>query len=192
MELGQQIKKYRGELQLSQEELAERVYVSRQTISNWENDKSYPDVKSLVMLSEIFHTSVDTLIKGDLETMKEQIKAEDISNFKRMNTIFSILFICAIVLPIPLYEFLGVVGIILWVILFAVTMYFAIIVEKQKKKFDMQTYKEIVAFYEGKKLDEIDKAREEGKRPYQKVVLAIISGLVTVMFVLIFEFIFLR
>ena len=52
MELGKQIKKHRQEVQLSQEELAERVYVSRQTISNWENDKSYPDVNSLVLLSE--------------------------------------------------------------------------------------------------------------------------------------------
>ena len=47
MELGKQIKKHRQEAQLSQEELAERIYVSRQTISNWENDKSYPDVNSL-------------------------------------------------------------------------------------------------------------------------------------------------
>lgn len=39
---------------LSQEELASRIYVSRQTISNWKNDKSYPDVNSLVLLSEIF------------------------------------------------------------------------------------------------------------------------------------------
>ncbi len=38
MELGKQIKKYRQEVQLSQEELADRVYVSRQTISNWENE----------------------------------------------------------------------------------------------------------------------------------------------------------
>ena len=44
MELGKQIKECRQAAGLSQEELAERVYVSRQTISNWENDKSYPDV----------------------------------------------------------------------------------------------------------------------------------------------------
>lgn len=41
MELNAQIKKYRTELNLSQEELAEKVYVTRQTISNWENGKSY-------------------------------------------------------------------------------------------------------------------------------------------------------
>ena len=71
MELGKQIRKYRQEAQLSQEELAERIYVSRQTVSNWENDKSYPDVNSLVILSETFHISLDKLIKGDLDMMKE-------------------------------------------------------------------------------------------------------------------------
>ena len=71
MELGNQIKKYRSELQISQEQLADRIYVSRQTISNWENEKSYPDVNSLVLLSEVFQTSIDNLIKGDIEIMKE-------------------------------------------------------------------------------------------------------------------------
>lgn len=76
MELGNQIKRYRNEGNLSQEALAEKVYVSRQTVSNWENDKSYPDVKSLLLLSEVFHTSLDTLIKGDVEIMKQQVKQE--------------------------------------------------------------------------------------------------------------------
>lgn len=51
IELGKQIKKYRLEAKYSQEELADKVYVSRQTISNWENDKNYPDIKSLVLIS---------------------------------------------------------------------------------------------------------------------------------------------
>ena len=76
MELGKQIKKHRQEVQLSQEKLADRVYVSRQTISNWENDKSYPDVNSLVLLSEIFQISLDNLIKGDIEVMKDVIQNE--------------------------------------------------------------------------------------------------------------------
>ena len=50
-------------------------------------------------------------------------------------------------------------------------------VERWKKKFDIQTYKEIVAFTEGRTLTEIEKAREEGKRPYQKALLAAGSGL---------------
>ena len=82
MELGNQIKKYRSELQISQEQLADRIYVSRQTISNWENEKSYPDVNSLVLLSEVFQTSIDKLIKGDIEIMKEKINEQEI---KKLN-----------------------------------------------------------------------------------------------------------
>ena len=58
MELGEQLKAYRQKVPLSQEELANRVYVSRQTISNWENNKTYPDVNSLVLLSEVFQVSL--------------------------------------------------------------------------------------------------------------------------------------
>ena len=51
MELYKQIKRYRTDMNLSQEELAEKIYVTRQTISNWENDKSYPGIHSLLLLS---------------------------------------------------------------------------------------------------------------------------------------------
>ena len=57
MELSKQIKKYRTEANLSQEELADKIYVSRQTISNWENEKNYPDIKSLVLMSCLLYTS---------------------------------------------------------------------------------------------------------------------------------------
>ena len=58
-------------------------------------------------------------------------------------------------------------------------MYFAVQVEKVKKDNDVQTYKEIVAFSEGKLLDDIQKQREIGKRPYQKFFLVIGSALIT-------------
>ena len=48
MELNEQIKKYRTEMNISQEELAEKIYVTRQSISNWENGKTYPDIHSLL------------------------------------------------------------------------------------------------------------------------------------------------
>ncbi|HFL5474022.1 TPA: helix-turn-helix domain-containing protein, partial [Streptococcus pyogenes] len=65
MEIGQQMIRYRKQQTLSQEELVEKVYVSRQSISNWENDKTYPDIHSLLLLSQIFQVSLDQLIKGD-------------------------------------------------------------------------------------------------------------------------------
>lgn len=179
MELGKQIKKHRQEVQLSQEKLADRVYVSRQTISNWENDKSYPDVNSLVLLSEIFQISLDNLIKGDIEVMKDVIQKEEIVKINRYGKIYTIMLIVTVVSAVPLFMWLGVWAFIPWGIIWALSMYFAFQVEKVKKDNDVQTYKEIVAFSEGKLLDDIQKQREIGKRPYQKIFLVIGSALIT-------------
>ena len=179
MELGKQIKKYRQEVQLSQEELADRVYVSRQTISNWENDKSYPDVNSLVLLSETFQISLDNLIKGDIEVMKDVIQKEEIVKMNRYGKIYTIMLIVTAISVVPLFMWLGVWAFIPWGIIWALSMYFAVQVEKVKKDNDVQTYKEIVAFSEGKLLDDIQKQREIGKRPYQKIFLVIGSALIT-------------
>ena len=179
MELGKQIKKHRQEVQLSQEELAERVYVSRQTISNWENDKSYPDVNSLVLLSETFQISLDNLIKGDIEIMKDVIQKEEIEKMNRYGKIYTIMLIVTAVSAVPLFILLGVWALIPWCIIWGISMYFAIMLEKIKKDNDVQTYKEIVAFSEGQLLDDIQKQREIGKRPYQKILLVIGSGLIT-------------
>lgn len=186
MELGKQIRKYRKEQSLSQDELAEKVYVSRQTISNWENDKSYPDVNSLILLSEVFHTSIDNLIKGDVEVMKEQVKNEDQKEFEKISRIFSVLFLAMMITPIPLIHYLKYAGIAIWVLLAVVTLYFSFIVEKKKKQFDIQTYREIIAFMEGEKLDEIAKAREEGKTSYQKILLSVGAAVVTLVLAIIF------
>ena len=179
MELGKQIKMHRQEAHLSQEELANRVYVSRQTISNWENDKSYPDVNSLVLLSEIFQISLDNLIKGDIEVMKDVIQKEEIEKMNRYGKIYTIMLIVTAVSAVPLFMWLGVWAFIPWGIIWVSSMYFAFKIEKIKKDNDVQTYKEIVAFSEGKLLDDIHKQREIGKRPYQKILLVIGSALIT-------------
>lgn len=180
MELGKQIKNCRQGANLSQEELAERVYVSRQTISNWENDKNYPDVHSLVLLSEIFQISLDKLIKGDIERMREEIKKEEVTKLNRYGMIYTVLLAVMLVSVVPLVHWLGNLGFIPWGVIFAITMFFALKVEKVKKDNDIQTYKEIVAFAEGKGLDEIQKQREIAKRPYQKILLVIGSAVVAV------------
>lgn len=185
MEIGKQIKKYRTEMKVSQDELAEKVFVSRQTISNWENNKSYPDVKSLLLLSSIFGVSLDVLIKGDLEEMKKEVKTEDIEGFKHDSAIFSVLMLIMILVPVPLAKFWGRIGIGIWALIVIITIYYAIRIEKQKKNFDIQTYKEIIAFSEGKNLNELEKNREYGKRPYQKFLLAMGSGVLAIVVAII-------
>lgn len=181
MELSIQIKKYRTELHLSQEELAEKVYVTRQTISNWENEKSYPDIHSLLLLSSLFNVSLDQLIKGDIEKMKEIISEQEIKKFNYYGSIYTVHLAVLIISAVPLFMWLGRYAYIPFGILFIITMYWALKVEKLKKKNDIQTYKEIVAFTEGKKLDELHKAVEVGKRPYQNILKVIISAGVTAM-----------
>ena len=65
MNLSKQIKRLREEAGFSQEELSEKIYVSRQTISNWENAKTYPDIISIIKLSDLYQISLDELLKGD-------------------------------------------------------------------------------------------------------------------------------
>ena len=80
MELGKQIKKYRQEAQLSQEELADRVYVSRQTISNWELNETAPNPEQLKLLSQALDISIDELLDNDINS----IMKEKITNIEKM------------------------------------------------------------------------------------------------------------
>ena len=188
MELGKQIKMYHQDAQLSQEVLADRVYVSRQTISNWENDKSYPDVNSLVLLSEIFQISLDKLIKGDIEVMKDVIQKEEIEKMNHYGKIYTTMLIATVVSAVPLFMWLGVWAFIPWGILWIISMYFALKIEKIKKDNDVQTYKEIVAFSEGKRSDDIQKQREICKRPYQAILMAICCALIALITCIVIGF----
>lgn len=72
MEIGKIIKKYRTEKELTQEELANILFVSRQLISKWENGKSYPDLNQLIQLSDYFDLSLDELMRGDKQMIKKK------------------------------------------------------------------------------------------------------------------------
>lgn len=65
MDIGAKIKTARIQSGLTQEQAAEALGVSRQTISNWENEKTYPDIVSVVKMSDLYHVSLDHLLKGD-------------------------------------------------------------------------------------------------------------------------------
>lgn len=190
MELGNHIKHYRNEKGLSQEELAERVYVTRQTISNWENNKNYPDINSIVLLSEVFEISIDNLIKGDLEEMKKEINSEEVKKLNFYSLMMAILMIAAIISLVPLIKFIGVYAFIVYFALLACALVFALKIEKIKKNNDIQTYKEIVAFTEGKRLDEIQKIEERAKRPYQKIVLSLSIAVIVVLIFVVMALLF--
>ena len=78
MEIGKKLKKARQEAGLTQEQAAEQIYVSRQTISNWENERTYPDIISVIKLSDLYSISLDELLKGDAEMLEHLEESTDI------------------------------------------------------------------------------------------------------------------
>ncbi|CEH33980.1 helix-turn-helix domain-containing protein [Romboutsia lituseburensis] len=100
MEVGSKLKKARIDSKLTQEKVAEEIQVSRQTISNWENEKSYPDIISVIKLSDLYNISLDELLKGDSNMIKHLEESTNIvsSNKKLLmaigvNVLLMILFI---------------------------------------------------------------------------------------------------
>lgn len=65
MDIGSKIKQARINADLTQEQAAEALGVSRQTISNWENERTYPDIISVVNMSDLYRVSLDHLLKGE-------------------------------------------------------------------------------------------------------------------------------
>ena len=106
MEIGNQIQKYRAEQGYSQDELAEKIFVTRQTVSNWENQHTYPDLHSLLLLGEVFGISLDQLVKGDLDEMKREINKEDVEKLKKGSRVLAIYMVLLLLLPIPLAKWL--------------------------------------------------------------------------------------
>ena len=175
MELGKQIKKFRNDLNLSQEELADKIFVTRQSISNWEKGKNYPDLKSLVLLCQLFGTSLDILVKGDVDEMKKKIsedearkESEDVKRFKRDSSTFAVLLIVYIALSILICIYFASIAadfdffkttltafetlvFVLWVSLIALLVYYATRVERQKRELNIRTFQEILEFIESDK-----------------------------------------
>ncbi len=192
MEIGKTIKQHRTELSWSQEALAEKAYVSRQTVSNWETEKSYPDVHSLLILSDLFGVSLDELIKGDVAVMKEQVKSKDVRTFKKLQLICGLGILLLIVTGVPLLEYGGAIGGVVWGAL-AVGVFLAWHrFEQIKSENDVQTYREVLAFVNGSTLDDIEKEKEAQKRKSMKglEIIVIVQAIVILLVgvgVIIFE-----
>ena len=88
--IGKQILSIRKEKQLTQEEFGRLFHVTRQTVSNWENEKSYPDLQMLVDMSDQFGISLDVLLKEDSKMVKTIDKERMHSKIKHARSIIDI------------------------------------------------------------------------------------------------------
>lgn len=97
MEIEKKLKNAREETGLTQEQVAEVLMVSRQTISNWENAKSLPDIISVIKLSDLYEISVDELLKGDQKMQKKIEKDASIASInKRVILVTAIITLAAL------------------------------------------------------------------------------------------------
>lgn len=169
MELGSHIKAHRAELGISQDELAARIYVSRQTISSWENDKTYPDVQSLLLLSQVFGTTIDELVRGDVDTMKETVE-KDVRLLRRLGGVM-LGFIALMVLTLvwwvcqmtvwdlSILQTLPTLALV--IVLWGIALFAARWADRIKKEHDLVTYQEVLAFWNG---EPVDRDTERGRR----------------------------
>lgn len=174
MELGSRIRAHRTEAGLSQDDLAGRIYVSRQTISSWENDKTYPDVQSLLLLSQVFGTTIDELVRGDVDTMREAVE-KDVRLMKRLGyAMLGFLALVALVVVWWAYQMIAwdltlaqtLPTVALALVLWGIALFAAGWAECIKKEHDLVTYQEILSFWNGEPVDrESERSRRERLMP---------------------------
>lgn len=115
MEIGKKFKNARVKSNLTQEQVAGKIMVSRQTLSNWENEKSLPDILSVIKLSDLYQISLDELLKGDQKMIKKIEKDTSIvkSNRKLMIIGYVALALAIILTAVdiatnnPIFDFIG-------------------------------------------------------------------------------------
>lgn len=138
MDIGSKLKQARQSVGLTQEQVAEQVGVSRQTMSSWENNKSYPDIVSVIRLSDLYNLSLDELLKEDrnmiehLDNATNEVKCRQ--KFSRQVQVMAYLIIWAVSV---LVFWLGGRGdamayslIVLWVVLPVTTIVVSVFIGK--------------------------------------------------------------
>lgn len=161
MKLNERIKKERNKLNMSQEQLAEQVFVSRVTISNWENAKTFPDIESLLLLSKIFATSIDSLVKEEEINMDLN---ERMYKFGKLQSKYQsyVVLIFIIVIVATIFQNLNLMNysmiLMLSLILVAIRLHY---IEKDLKKYSVSNFTEVMSFLKGSSLEEIKASRNK-------------------------------
>lgn len=105
MEIGKKLKNARVQSGMIQENVAEKINVSRQTISNWENEKSYPDIISVIALSDLYSISLDVLLKGDEKMIEHLEESTNVvkSNQKMTGAVIANVIIVALLITLNMF-----------------------------------------------------------------------------------------
>ncbi len=120
MTFGEKLKKLRTDNGLTQDELAEKIYVTRTAISKWETDKGYPSIDSLKQLSNLFEISIDELISdSDIENKKLLDKTRSRKFYVCAMVCLAIATVCAIIgyfTSLPVLNIISIVSVIAYMV----------------------------------------------------------------------------
>ena len=177
MDIGNQIKERRQRLGLSQEELAQRLYVTRVTISHWETSKTLPDVQSMLLLANLFGTSIDEMVRGDVDEMREMVEKDE-----QQRKAFAIALGAVEVTVIAVLAFMVTVGrdyldLALRLLLAVLVLAFAVVVlvaRRQEGGRDARSAAELLGAASG---DPVEAARESASANAIRLVLQVFVGL---------------
>lgn len=183
MELARRIKEHRARLGMSQADLARALFVTRQTISNWETSRTYPDAQSLLLMSGLFGVSVDSLLKDDSQEMREALAAGS----RKMNRLGAVMaafgLACAawVVVGIALDWDTALIAVPA-AALFAPAMCAAFLVDKMRHDNQLFAYQSVLAFLAGEDPDVNNRYNQRARehwvaRRVAQTVLFIILGL---------------
>lgn len=100
MIFGDKLKIERKNKGWSQEELAEKLFVSRQSVSKWENNQNYPSIEIIIKVSDLFGVTIDELLRSDEELTKKVIHDGKQLAYPRLKFMFDVLFLIGVVLLI--------------------------------------------------------------------------------------------
>ncbi|MBB6731583.1 helix-turn-helix domain-containing protein [Cohnella zeiphila] len=98
MIFAEKLKAERKKMGWSQEELAEKLYVSRQSVSKWENGQNYPSIEIILKVSDLFGVTVDELLRSDEELTKKVIKDGKKLAYPGLKSLFDVLFLLGVAL----------------------------------------------------------------------------------------------
>jgi len=98
MTFGERLKAERTKKGWTQDELAEKLFVSRQSVSKWENGANYPNIEILIKLSDLFGVTVDELLRSDEALARKVIKDSRQLAYLRLKGFFDVLFMVAVAL----------------------------------------------------------------------------------------------
>ncbi|MDN0056014.1 helix-turn-helix transcriptional regulator [Collinsella ihumii] len=177
MDIGNQIRERRARLGLSQDELAQRLYVSRVTISHWETGKTLPDVQSMLLLANLFDTTIDELVRGDVDEMREMVEKGE-----RRTKVFAVALAAVEVVVITALVVTAVAGRdylepVLRLLLAVLVLAFSIAVLVARRGAGAEDAKSAADLLGAATGDPVEAARESGASLGMRLVLQVFAGL---------------